>query len=170
MKSLVINNTNQAISENVLSNEYIQDMKKAEEMLFYRKEDILKYLNKNVPYFIFPTREFKIKDISFTIADYGETYIHLYLNDGSYETLHVKKGNISVYSPTGTIKIGNRVYSIERLISKTSAVLNSYFYILNSIMIKYPNRMLNFGKVNFDFIEHSLDTEKMIRNLAKKGR
>ena len=41
MKSLVINYTNQAISENVLGNERIQDIKKAEEMLFYRKEDIL---------------------------------------------------------------------------------------------------------------------------------
>lgn len=170
MKSLVINYTNQAISENVLGNERIQDMKKAEEMLFYRKEDILKYLNKNVPYFMFPAREFKIKDISFTIADFGESYIHLYLSDGSYETLHVKKGNISVYSLTGTIKIGNRIYSIEKLISKTSAVLNSYFYILNSIMIKYPNRMMNFGKVNYDFIENSLDSEKMMRNLSKKSR
>ena len=175
MNSLIKNNmlscvVNQALSENILGNEYAHDIERAEYMLFYKKDEMIKLFNKSVPYFIYPVKEFKIIDISFTISDFGESYVHLYLNDGSYETLHVKNGKISFYSLTGTITIGNRVDGIKKVVNKSSDIFTSYFHILNCIMIKYPNRVINFGRTNNDFIESSLNSEKFIRGLYRNGR
>lgn len=142
------------------SAEYYDDIKKAEELLFYKKNEIIKYLNKKVPFVVFPSKYMKIEDISFTIADFGKVFIHLYLNDDDTTIITSKNGSPIHYDPPGLITVGPGLEYKKTFIKRTEEVLNGYLQILEVLKSKYPEKNIYFGRDNSEYIERISSLEK----------
>lgn len=139
--------------------EYYDDIKKANELLFYRKKEIIKYLNKKVPFVVFPYKYMKIEDISFTVAEFGKVFIHLHLKDEDDEVITIKNGKLVLYDPPGLITCGPGVEYAKTFLIKAEEVLKGYIQILETIKAKYPEKNIYFGKDNTEFIERVYNLE-----------
>lgn len=130
-------------------------------MLFYKKKEIIRYLNRNIPFFMYPVRYFKIKDMSFTVSEFGKVFIHLYLSDGDIETITIENNKIKQYCLPGLIMIGERPYNLDILINKCKEVFGAYLCLLERVALEYPNQTIYFGRKNTEFINSISESEKM---------
>lgn len=146
---------------------FLEDKKKAEMILFYRKDAVIRYLNNNVSYSMFPIKIYKIEDISFGILSSGKLLILLKTNDNLPIRITLKDGKIILYDSFGTISIGSRVEYSKQLISKTQDVLFSYFSFLDKIKTAYPNRNIFFGNSNREEIEMIAKSEEFCNKIKK---
>ena len=133
--------------------EYYDDIKKAEEYLFYRKKEVLKHLNRKVPFVVFPYKYMKINDISFTIAEFGKVFIHLHLEDGDTQDITIKKGEIILYDPPGLITCGPGVEYAKTFVQRTKEIFKGYINLLEQLQEKYPNKTIFLGRDNIEFID-----------------
>ena len=141
------------------NNEYNSDIEKANELLFYRKKEILKYLNRKVPFVVFPYKYMKIEDISFIIADFNKVFIYLHTTE--FDKVITSKNGVPVhYNPPGIITVGPGLEYEEKFIKKTEEVLKGYIQILETLKDKYPNKTIYFGRNNQEFIDKTSCLEK----------
>ena len=135
------------------------DIKKAEEILFYKKREIIKYFNKKVPFVVFPYKYMKKEDISFTITDFGKIFVHFYTTE-EQKTIIFKNGVPVHYDPPGLITIGPGLEYEHTFIKKIEDVLKGYLEILEKIKEKYPEKTIYFGRENREYIENISFLEK----------
>ena len=145
----IINNKKEEIEENT----YDEDIKKTRELLFYRKEEVLKYINKKVPYVSFSRKYMIIQDISFVITKSGKVFIHLYTKDSGIILITLKDNEPIMYTLENLVMTNLEEKYTKKIIRKTKEILKVYLELLESLKEKYPNENIYFGLVSYEFIE-----------------
>ena len=143
----------------------------AERILSYRKNDIIRYFNKNVScvrFMMIPMKMYKIEDISFAVLSSGTLLILLSVKGDRPIEITLENGKVKLYEAFGSCLVGPGVKYDKQLISKVEDILLIYFRCLEIIRECNPNKDLFYGNNAREHMKMIAESERINSELEKQ--